>query len=231
MVTKKEIKQLVKKVLLKSNNFEDVFSKVDCTLTSQRNVKAILESLKTSKTNSFKYPVELCGNFKTKTIKVELFNIFDTIRNGSFKADQELLERLIKENILLPTVFFENRKKYTPCGIFYHKFGRLGIRILNQILLFETKKQTLTQADIQIIKNNENTFAFYRQIFPDCYFLIVRTINLNSRNYLDYQDKAETHYFNLLGSRKVFSMDLNAAIPFSYDTGLYLNSLSKPFTK
>jgi len=228
---KSEIKNLVNKVLQKSNKFEDVFTKVDSAITAQRNIKPILESIIENKRNSLGYPVEIRGNFQPKSYKVELRTIFDKIKNADFKSDQELLERLIEENNLLPTVFFENRKRYTPCGIFYHKYGRLGIRIINQLLLFETKRLALNQTDIQNIKSDEHTFAFYRQIFPDCYYLLVRTYNMNSRNYFEYQEKAEMYYANLLGSRKIIAMDLNVVISFSFDAELYNNTQSKPVAK
>lgn len=228
-MTKSDIKNLVNKVLLKTNKFEDVFTKADSMFTTQRDIKPILASIKESNRNSFKYPVEIRGNFKS--YKVELATVFDMIRNGDFKLDQELLERLIEVNNLLPTVFFENRKKFTPCGVFYHKLGRLDIRILNQLLLFESKKLALNQTDIQNIKSDEYTFAFFRQIFPDRNYLLVRTSNMNSRNYFEYQDSAEAYYTNLLGAKKFISMDLNSLIPFSYDTELYNNTQSKSFTK
>lgn len=226
-----EIKDIVNKVLQKTNKFEDVFTKADSIFTTQIDIKPILASLKEIKRNSLKYPVEIRSNFKPKFYKVELVAIFEMIRNGDFKLDQELLKRLIEDDNFLPTVFFENRKRYTPCGIFYSNAIALGIRILNQLIILETKNNTLSQSEIQIIKDDEHTFAFYRQIFPGSYILLVETINLNRSNFVEYQEKVEIYYAKLLGTAKVKAMSLNTSIPFSFDSELYYNIHSKLFKK
>lgn len=230
-MTKTEIKTIVNAVLKRTNKFEDIFSKTDSILITQRNIKPTLDFVKSDKKSSLINPTEIFSNFKPKSYKVELVTIFEMIKNGSYKSDQELLERLIEENTLLPSVFFENRKKYTPCGVFYHKYGRLDVRILNQILLFEYKENALNKSEIQIVKSNEYTFAFYRQIFQNKYWLLVKTTNMNSRNHFEYQKKIETYYSKLLGSKKITTMNLNAAIPFSYDVELFHNKQSLPFVK
>lgn len=226
-----EIKDIVNKVLQKTNKFEDVFTKADSIFTTQIDIKPILASFKESKRKRFNYPVEIINNFKNKSSKVELVSIFDIIRSDKFKSDQELLKRLIEDDIFLPTVYFENRKRYTPCGIFYRKTNAIGIRILNQLIILETKKNIISQSEIQIIKNDEHTFAFYRQIFPGSYILLVETINLNRNNYVEYQEKIESYYAKLLGSTKVKAINLNTSIPFSFDSELYYNIHSKQFKK
>lgn len=228
-MTKTEIKLLVKEVAKKTDSLESVFTKVENLFRIQRDIKPILFNIKESKRQIFKKPVEIHSNFNPKSLKVELETVFEMIKTGLFKSDQENFETLISENRLMPVIFFANRKRYTPCGIFYNKRGRLDIRILNQILIFESKKKSLNENEALLLKSDLYTFAFYRQIYPDRYFLLVRTIKLHSRNYFEYQEKIEKHYANLLGSPKITSMNLNAAIPFPYDTALYHNALSKLF--
>ncbi len=229
-MTKSEIKLLVREATKKTDSLESVFTKVDKIFRIQTDIKPILYNIKESKRRIFIMPVEIQSNFNPKSIKVELETIFEMIKTGSFKSDQESLEILLNENKLMPAIFFANRKRYTPCGIFYHKRGRLDIRILNQLLIFESKKMALSKNEILLLKGDEHTFAFYRQIYPDRYFLLVRTIKLHSRNYFEYQDKIEKYYAKLLGSKKFTSTNLNAAIPFSYDAALYHNALSKVFS-
>ncbi len=229
-MTKSEIKLLVSEVTKKTDSMESVYTKVDKIFRIQRDIRPILHNIKESKRQIFKMPVEIHSSFNPKSTKVELETVFEMIKTGSFKSDQESLEILLNENKLMPAVFFANRKRYTPCGIFYHKRGRLDIRILNQLLIFESKKIALTKNDILLLKGDEHTFAFYRQIYPDRYYLLVRTTNLYSRNYFEYQDKIEKYYAKLLGSRLFTSMNLNAAIPFSYDAALYHNAFSKVFS-
>ena len=219
-MTKSEIKLLVKEVTKKTDSLESVFTKVDNLFRTQRDIQPILFKIKESKRPIFKLPVEIQSTFNPKSTKVELESVFEMIKTGRFKSDQESLEKLLIENRLMPAVFFENRKRYTPCGIFYHKRGRLDIRILNQLLLFESKKVALTDNDILLIQNDIHTFAFYRQIYPESFYLLVKTINMNSRNYVDFQEKIEIYYANLIGSGKIFAKELKAAIPFSHDATL-----------
>jgi hypothetical protein len=229
-MTKSEIKLLVREVAKKTDSMESVFTKVDNLFRIQRDIRPILHNIKESKRQIFIMPVEIHSSFNPKSAKVELETVFEMIRTGSFQSDQESLERLISENRLMPDVFFAYRKRYTPCGIFYHKKGRLDIRMLNQLLIFESKKMALNEKDILLLKGDLHTFSFYRQIYPDRYYLLVRTIKLHSRNYFEYQDKIEKYYAKLLGSKKFTSMNLNAAVPFSYDAALYHNALSKVFS-
>ncbi len=230
-MTKSEIKLLVKEVTKKTDSLVSVFTKVDNLFRTQRDIQPILLKIKESKRPIFKLPVEIQSTFNPKSMKVELESVFEMIKTGRFKSDQESLEKLLIENRLMPVVFFENRKRYTPCGIYYHKRGRLDIRILNQLLLLESKKVALTENDILLIKNDIHTFAFYRQIYPNCYYLLVKINNLNSRNYVDFQEKIEIYYANLIGFGKIFAKELKAAIPFSHDAALYDNTQSIPFGK
>lgn len=230
-MTKSEIKLLVREVTKKTDSMESVFTKVDNLFRTQRDIQPILLNIKESKRPIFKLPVEIQSTFNPKSTKVELESVFEMIKTGRFKSDQESLEKLLIEMRFMPAVFFENRKRYTPCGVFYHKSGRLDIRLLNQLLLFESKKDALTENDILLIKNDIHTFAFYRQIYPNCYYLLVKTSNLNSRNYVDFQEKIENYYVNLIGYGKIFAKELKAAIPFSHDAALYHNTQSIPFGK
>lgn len=230
-MTKIKVKLIVKDVLKYTKGFDSVFTKSDKLFTTNRDIKPILSSINANNRTIIKYPVEIVSNIKPKIYKIALATVFDKIKNGEYKSDQETLERLLVEKKLMPTVFFSNRKKYLPCGIFYHRKNRLDIRILNQLLLFESIKMTLTDNDMQLIKNDIHTFAFYRQIYPDCYYLLVKTCNLNSRNYMEFQEKIEIHYANLIGSGKIIAKELKVAIPFSYDAALYHNTQSIPFAR
>ncbi len=223
------IKALAIKVANKTNSLEDVFTKVDDMFVTQRDVKTILTSLKNHNRTALKIPVEIRSIKQSKSLRVELTSIFDDIKNGKFKPDQDLLERLLIENTLMPAIFFGNRNSYTPCGIFYHTAQRFDVRILNQLVLLASKESSLSQEDIQRIKNDEHTFAFYRQIYPNRYFLIVRTTKMHSRNFVGYNDKIESYYSHLLHMNKLMAMPLNIAIPFSFDIDLFFREHSKQF--
>jgi len=228
-MNKSTIKALVRKVTNKTNSFEAVFTKEDDMFITQRDVKKILTSLKTHKRTTLKIPVEIRNLDQPKSLRVELISILDDIKNGKYIADQDLLERLIQENKLIPNHFFGIRSSYTPCGIFYHQKERLGTRILNQLVLLSSKESSLNQEDMQRIKNDEHTFAFYRQIYPNQYFLLVRTSKMHSRNFVGYYNKIETYYSKLLDATKLTAMPLNIAIPFSFDKDLFYREHAKPF--
>lgn len=228
-MNKSTIKALVRKVANKTNSFDAVFTKEDDMFVTQRDVKKMLTSLKTHKRTTLQIPVEIRSTQQPKSLRVELTSIFDDIKNGKYQSDQDLLERLLIENTLMPTVFFGNRNCYTPCGIFYHSARRLDVRILNQLVLLASKDSSLSQEEIQRIKNDEHTFAFYRQIYPNRYFLFVRTTEIHSRNFISYFDKIETYYSQLLHATKLTAMPLNIAIPFSFDKDLFYHKHAKPF--
>jgi hypothetical protein len=228
-MNKHEIKELVRKVRNISNSLESVFTKSHILLSAPRDVKTILSSIKNHKKTTIQIPVEIRSTQQPKSFRVELTSIFDDIKNGKYQSDQDLLERLLIENTLMPAIFFSNRNCYTPCGIFYHSAQRLDVRILNQLVLLVSKESSLSKEDMQLLKNDEHTFAFYRQIYPNRYFQLVRTTKMHSRNFVGFYDKIETYYSKLLDATKLTAMSLNIAIPFSYDKDLIYREHAKPF--
>lgn len=173
----------------------------------------------------YKCPVLLyLGNMKF-SMKYELEDILEMIKNGATKAETEYYNNHFKkqENNLLKQQFLNNFKAFTPCGIFYNRKTRVEIKHLNGIVMLQNIYETLTEQQLQQIKYDKLTFAVFSLLETNRYAVLVKTQGMTSKNYRQFQSFVQNYYNDLLKDRILNHIQLNSAISLSYDAKLYCN--------
>ena len=84
--------------------------------------------------------------------------------------------------------------------------------------------EDLSQEQIERIKLNKLTYAFFELIEPNQYAVLVKTNGMTSKNYLHFQRHIQKYYSELLNGSLLKTTILNSVIYLSYNKYLYLNS-------
>lgn len=176
----------------------------------------------------YKYPVTLYLGNKKFNIKFDLEDILEMIKNGATNVETEYYSIQFKksENNPVKQQFLNNFKAFTPCGVFYSRRKRIDIKQLNGMIFLECNSDNITLEQIQVIKSEPYTYAFFRQLEKDKFAILVRTSGMTSRNYEQYQYQLKEYYRKLIGSDAISASYINRSIYLSHDKELYLNLLS-----
>ncbi len=169
----------------------------------------------------FRCPVMVYFHSKSLYMKSELEDILNLIKSDALKLESDYIRKEIKGDDNKIRLFIEKQKKFTPCGLFYARRDRIDIRQLNGIILLENYWAKLTIQQIQAIKNEPYTYAFFRQLEKDKYAIFVKTSGMTSRNYETYRYQLKEYYRKLIDSDAITASSINRSIYLSYDKGLY----------
>lgn len=175
--------------------------------------------------NKYKYPVMLYLGNKKFSMKYELEDILEMIKNGATKAETEYYSNHFKEheNNLLKQQFLNNFKAFTPCGIFYNRKSRIEIRQLNGLLMLQNNYNSLNTDQLIQIKNDKLTYAVFRLLDSNRFGVLIKTNGMTSKNYKKFQQFIFSHYNTLLGNNHLIYTQINLPIPIPSDTNIYIN--------
>ncbi len=173
----------------------------------------------------YKYPVMLYLGNKKFSMKYELEDILEMIKNGLTKAETKYYKNHFKEqeNNLLKQQFLNNFKAFTPCGIFYNRKSRVEIRKLNGIVMLENHGESFSSKQLKAIKEYSLTFAFFRKLDTDKFIILTKTCGMNGKNYKEYQKFIQEKYIKILNTADIHIACLNNTISLSHDSELYQN--------
>jgi len=173
----------------------------------------------------FKYPVMLYLGNKKFSMKYELEDILEMIKNGATKAETEYYNNHFNEhgNNLLKQQFLNNFKAFTPCGIFYNRKSRVEIRKLNGIVMLQNNYEEINEQQLQLIKDDKLTFAVFILLDINRFVVLVKTTGMNSKNYKEFQKYVKTYYHNLLRENILHETQINTTVYVPCDKNIYFD--------
>lgn len=173
----------------------------------------------------YKHPVMLYLGNKKFSIKYELEDILEMIKNGATKAETEYYRKHFteSESNKQKQQFLNSLKSFTPCGIFYNRKSRVEIRKLNGIVMLENHGEGFSSNQIKKIKENSLTFAIFRKLDTDKIIILIKTYGMNAKNYKAYEKFIQELFNKILNTSDIHFACMNNIIYLSYDSELYLN--------
>ncbi len=174
----------------------------------------------------YKYPVMLYLGNKKFSIKYELEDVLDMIKNGATKAETEYYSNNFKEqeNNLLKQQFLNNFKAFTPCGIFYNRKTRIEIRQLNGIVMLHNIHDTFNTLQLQQIINDNLTFAVFKLLDSERFAVLVKTTGITNKNYKLFQQKIEQYYNVLLKGPILKTTEINSVVYLVNDKSIHFKT-------
>ena len=176
------------------------------------------------KTTPYMFPVMLYYKIKTYKIKYELNDILNIIKSDVMKIESDFIKNEINDDEKRLQIFLDMQKTFTPCGIFYGRKSRIDIRHLNGIIMLENFNEYLSFEQVEIIKSDKYTFAFFKQLERKKFIILVKTSGMTTKNYESYRLKIKEYYQTLLNNKDIFTSFINRAICLSYDKELFWNT-------
>lgn len=176
----------------------------------------------------FKQPVMLYLGNKKYSIKYELEEILEMIKNGATKAETEYHRKHFSGSEYNPQKqqFLNSLKSFTPCGIFYNRKTRIEIKQLNGIVMLQNMYEELDEQLLQQIKEDKLTFAVFRILDSNKYAVLVKTNGIKSKNYKKFQQYIDDHYRKLLNVNILRNLPINLPLLLSFDATIHINSSS-----
>ncbi len=173
----------------------------------------------------YKYPVMLYLGNKKFSMKYELEDILEMIKNGATKAETEYYRKYFTEIITnkQKQQFLNSLKSFTPCGIFYNRNSRVEIRQLNGIVMLQNIYVEINEQQIQLIKDDKLTFAVFSLLDINRFVVLVKTTGMNSKNYKEFQKYVKTYYHNLLRENILHETQINTTVYVPCDENIYFD--------
>jgi hypothetical protein len=173
----------------------------------------------------YKYPVMLYLGNKKFSIKYDLEDILELIKNGATKAETDYYRKHFNayEINSQKQQFLNSLKSFTPCGIFYNRKSRVEIKQLNGILMLQNLYDNLNTEQLQQIIDDKLTYAVFNLLDSDRYAVLVRTNGMNSRNYMQFQKYSKSYYYHLLHEKILKTAQINEVTRITHDENLYYN--------